>query len=227
MAAEPTPTVAGSARTVFRRKKERGTHDRRTIDAILDEALVCHVGFPDAGSTVVLPTAFARHGDVVYLHGAAANRMLKVVASGTAICVTVTLLDGIVLARSAFHHSMNYRSVVLFGTGSTVDDPDEKLAALLAIVDHMAPGRSADARPPTESEMRATALVRLPIGEATAKVRTGGPLDDADDQALPIWAGVIPCGLVSGPALADTGMPAGIVTPSYVADPALPAALEG
>jgi uncharacterized protein len=182
------------------------------------------VGFPEEGSTVVLPTAFARVGDAVYLHGAAANRMLGTVASGAPICVSVTLLDGIVLARSAFHHSMNYRSVVLFGVGSLVDDRAEKLAALLAIVDHMAPGRSADARPPTEGELRATAVVRLPILEASAKVRTGGPIDDAADLELPIWAGVIPCGLVSGSAVADEGLPAGVVTPAYVADPTPPVA---
>jgi uncharacterized protein len=177
------------------------------------------VGFPEDGTTIVLPTAYARRGDVVYLHGAAANRMLRTVASGAAICVTVTLLDGIVLARSAFHHSMNYRSAVLFGVGSAVDDPDEKLGALMAIVDHMAAGRSADARPPTESELRATAVVRLPIEEASAKVRTGGPVDDPEDLSLPIWAGVIPCGLVSGPPLADQGLPSGVVRPAYVADP--------
>ena len=225
MGADSSPTIARSPRTTFRRKKERGTYDRRTVDAILDEALVCHVGFPEGETTVVLPTAYARCGDVVYLHGAAANRMLKTATSGAPICVTVTILDGIVLARSAFHHSMNYRSVVLFGFGSTVDDPDEKLTALLAIVDHMASGRSADARPPTESELRATAVVRLPIGEASAKVRTGGPLDDAADMALPIWAGVIPCGLVSGPPLADPALAPGLVTPTYVEDPTPSAAL--
>ncbi len=168
---------------------------------------------------MVLPTAYARRGDVVYLHGAAAKRMLKTVASGAAICVTVTLLDGIVLARSAFHHSMNYRSVVLFGLGSAVEDPEEKLEALLAIVDHMAAGRSEDARPPTESELRATAVVRLPIVEASAKVRSGGPLDDEEDMGLPIWAGVIPCGLVSGPAVADADLPASVPTPGYVSEP--------
>jgi uncharacterized protein len=167
----------------------------------------------------VLPTAYARVGDVVYLHGAAANRMLTVVASGAAVCVTVTLLDGIVLARSAFHHSMNYRSVVLFGVGSVVEDPDEKRSALLAIVDHMASGRSADARLPTNSELRSTAVVRLPIEQASAKVRTGGPIDDEEDLGLPIWAGVIPCGLVSGPAVADGTPPAGVMTPAYVEDP--------
>lgn len=227
MGEERSPTVVRSPRTIFRRKKERGTYDRRTVDAILDEALVCHVGFPEGGSTVVLPTAFARDRDLVYLHGAAANRMLKTAGSGAPICVTVTILDGIVLARSAFHHSMNYRSVVLFGAGSSVVDPEEKLAALMAIVDHMAPGRSADARPPTENELRSTAVVRLPISEASAKVRTGGPLDDAADLALPIWAGVIPCGLVSGPALADPGTPTGVATPGYVVDPTPSSALPG
>jgi uncharacterized protein len=185
------------------------------------------VGFPEHGSTVVLPTAYARRDDVVYLHGAAANRMLRTVGSGAPICVTVTLLDGIVLARSAFHHSMNYRSVVLFGNGSVVDDPEEKLDALLAIVDHMAAGRSMDARPPTESELRATAVVRLPIEEASAKVRTGGPIDDEEDLALPIWAGVIPCGLVSGPPVADSGLPSGVVRPSYVVDPVPAPTLDG
>lgn len=183
------------------------------------------MGFPEDGSTVVLPTAYARDGDVVYLHGAAANAMLKTVASGAPICVTVTLLDGIVLARSAFHHSMNYRSVVLFGVGSAVDDPDEKLRGLLAIVDHIAPGRSGDARPPTEGELRATTLVRLPIDEASAKVRSGGPIDDEEDIGLPIWAGVIPCGLVSGPAIVDGDLPTSVRTPEYVIDPTPAAAL--
>lgn len=189
---------ASTERTKVRRMAGRGRYDRQTIDAILDEALVCHVGFAVNGRPWVVPTAFARVGDFVYLHGAVGNHALRALAGGAEACVTVTLLDGLVLARSAFHHSLNYRSVMLFGRGTAVTAPDDKLAAVLAIVEHIEPGRSAATRPPSVEELRATLVVRVPLDEASAKVRTGGPIDEPDDYALPHWAGVIPLHVVRG-----------------------------
>lgn len=185
-------------RTTLRRKKERGRTDRALLDAILDEALLAHVGFTAEHGPVVLPMTYVRLGDDVYLHGAAGNAMLRSAAGGVDVCVTVTLLDGLVLARSAFHHSMNYRCVVLFGRAERVTDPAELRAMSAALVDRMSPGRSAEVRPPTDDELRATLVVRLRIDEASVKVRTGGPVDDEDDLALPVWAGVVPMRLVSG-----------------------------
>jgi nitroimidazol reductase NimA-like FMN-containing flavoprotein (pyridoxamine 5'-phosphate oxidase superfamily) len=190
-----------------RRKAERGRYDREVVDAILDEALLCHVGFAVDGRPWVIPTTFARVGDHVYLHGAVGNSALRTLAAGAEACVTVTLLDGLVLARSAFHHSMNYRSLVLFGQAEEVTDGDEKRAALLAIVDHMVEGRSGASRPPTAEELRATLVVRLAIDEGSAKVRTGGPVDDPEDLALPHWAGVIPLSVVRGEPVPDTATP--------------------
>jgi hypothetical protein len=187
------------------------------LNAILDEGLICHVGFSDDNTTYVLPTGYARVDDVLYVHGASANHMLEVLARETPACVTVTLLDGLVLARASFHHSMNYRSAVIFSSGSKVDDPAEKLLALNAIVEHIVPGRTSAARPPTADELRATLVVRLPIEEFSAKVRVGPPIDDDDDHDLPIWAGVIPLQLESGPAIADPGLIPGLAIPSYAA----------
>jgi uncharacterized protein len=209
--------LSESPRTTLHRKKERGSHDRRIVNTILDEGLLCHVGFSDAGTTVVVPTAYARVGDSLYLHGAVANHALGVLASGIEACVTVTLLDGLVLARSAFHHSMNYRSVMLFGSGVRVEEDGEKRTAVMAILDHMASGRSADARPPTPTELRATLVVRMPIHDGSAKVREGGPLDDPKDIALPIWAGHIPFSVEAGSAVADSDLAEGIDVPEYVA----------
>ena len=177
---------------------DRARYDRDTVNAILDEALVCHVGFAVDGRAWVVPTTFARIGDFVYLHGAVGNFALRTLSSGAEVCVTVTLLDGLVFAKSAFHHSMNYRSVMLFGQATAVTDHDEKLRALLAIVEHMQRGRSAETRPPTASELRATLVVRLEIDEGSAKVRAGGPIDDDEDADLPHWAGVVPISLVRG-----------------------------
>jgi hypothetical protein len=179
-------------RTRVRRLPARASYDRTVIDGILDEALVCHVGFAVEGQPYVIPTVHARAGDRLYLHGSAASRMLRTLAGGVEVCVTVTLLDGVVLARSAFHHSLNYRSVVILGTATALTDPDEKLAALERIVEHVAPGRSAEVRPPNAQELRATLVLAVPVTEASAKIRAGGPLDDEDDYALPCWAGVIP-----------------------------------
>lgn len=198
------------------RLPERARYDRDTIHAILDEGLVCHVGFVADGQPFVIPTTYARQGDRVVIHGSAASRMVKALASGAAACVSVTLLDGLVLARSAFHHSMNYRSVVVVGAATEVVDPQEKLRALEAIVEHVAPGRGASVRPPSEIELRATRVVTLPLDEASAKLRTGPPKDDEDDYALPVWAGEIPLGLEPGPAVPDPRLAPGIAVPPDV-----------
>jgi nitroimidazol reductase NimA-like FMN-containing flavoprotein (pyridoxamine 5'-phosphate oxidase superfamily) len=211
-------TLEVSERSRLRRKRERGSHDRRVIDAVLDEGLVCHVGFHRAGTTFVVPSAYARVGDVVYLHGAVANHMLGALADGCPACLTVTLLDGLVLARSAKHHSMNFRSVMLFGTARPVTDEPEKRAALAAVVEHMAPGRSADARPPTAEELRATRTLAFPIEEGSAKVRTGGPVEDPADLGLGVWAGEVPLRLVAGTPVADDGTPATVPLPPYLRD---------
>lgn len=204
-----------SERTTVRRLAERGVYDRTTIDAIIDEALICHVGFVDDGRPFVIPTIHVRIGDTLYLHGSLRSRMLRVVGSGEPVCVSMTLVDGLVLARSRFHHSMNYRSVVVLGRGRVVDG-DEKRRALDAIVEHVVPGRTRDARGPNDKEFAATRVVAIPIDEASAKVRTGGPSDDEDDYALPIWAGVIPLALAPGAAIPDPRLREGIDMPAYV-----------
>jgi nitroimidazol reductase NimA-like FMN-containing flavoprotein (pyridoxamine 5'-phosphate oxidase superfamily) len=186
------------------------------LDAILDEGLICHVGFNDNGATSVIPTTYARMGDALYLHGAAANHMLLTLTAGVAACLTVTLIDGLVLSRSAFHHSMNYRSVVLFGTATEVVDPTEKHVAVLAIVDHMAPSRSTDVRPPTPRELQATRVVRFPIEEGSAKIRSGGPIEEPEDLALRVWAGELPLALVAQGPVPDDGILDGVPVPSYL-----------
>ena len=211
-----TRALAPTARTVLRRKSERGSHSRDVVDAILDEGLVCHVGFSAEGTPFVTPMAYARIGTTLYLHGATGNRMLRLLAQGADVCVTVTLLDALVLARSAFHHSMNYRSVMLFGTTTKVGDDEEKRRAMLALLDHVAAGRSSHARPPSDEELRATLVVRVPIAEGSAKVRTGGPIEEPEDLTAPIWAGQIPLTTIAGPAVADAGLPPGTPVPSYV-----------
>jgi nitroimidazol reductase NimA-like FMN-containing flavoprotein (pyridoxamine 5'-phosphate oxidase superfamily) len=205
-----TPTE----RTRVRRLPDRGSFDRATVHAILDEALSCHVGFAIDGQPWVIPTIHARLGDDVYLHGAVANHMLRSIDDGIEACVTVTIVDGLVLARSAFHHSMNYRSAMVFGHAIKVEDVEEKRAALHALVEHVVAGRSEDARPPTDAEMRKTLVLRLPISEASAKIRTGGPVDDEDDLSMPIWAGVLPCAVAFGSAVAEPGIVAPV--PAYV-----------
>jgi nitroimidazol reductase NimA-like FMN-containing flavoprotein (pyridoxamine 5'-phosphate oxidase superfamily) len=201
-------------RTRHRRRADRGSFDLDLVNAIVDEALSCHVGFALDGKPFVVPTIHARIDDRLYVHGAVANHMLHALDDGIEACVTITLVDGLVLARSAFHHSMNYRSVMVFGTARRVEDPDEKRAALAALVEHVVPGRGADARPPTEAEMRKTLVLGLPIAEGAAKVRTGGPVDDEEDLAVPVWAGVVPCALTFGEAVADAGVSA--PAPDYV-----------
>jgi len=197
-------------RTTLRRIPERGRHDRATIDEILDEAYLCHLGLVDPdGRPFVIPTIHARAGDVVYVHGSPASRALRAGTKGVDCCVAVTILDGLVLARSAFHHSMNYRSAILYGAAERVDDLDEKRAALDAIVEHVVRGRTDDGhtRPPNDKELRGTLVLRLPIDEASAKVRTGGPLEDEDDLTLTgIWAGVVPLTLTPGAPQPDAGI---------------------
>jgi nitroimidazol reductase NimA-like FMN-containing flavoprotein (pyridoxamine 5'-phosphate oxidase superfamily) len=203
------PDLSPTPRTTLKRLPQRGHFDRPTVNAILDEALVCHVGFVVDEQPFVIPTIHARVGDHVYVHGSAASRMLKTLRGGVRVAVTATLVDGLVLARSAFHHSMNYRSVVVLGTAVAVEDPKEKWDALHAIVEHVAPGRWAEVREPTDKEMAATLVLRVPIEEASAKVRTGPPIDDEEDYARGCWAGVLPLRMVTGPPLPDPRLPVG------------------
>ncbi|WP_017315891.1 pyridoxamine 5'-phosphate oxidase family protein [Mastigocladopsis repens] len=183
---------------------------------ILDEGLICHVGFIVDNQPFVIPTAYGRVEDRLYIHGSPASRMLRSLLTGIEVCLTVTLLDGLVLARSAFHHSMNYRSVVIFGTATLVQDAGEKLEALRAFTEHIVPERWAEVRSPNRQELQATLVLSLPITEASAKVRTGPPLDDEEDYSLPVWAGVLPLQVVAGEAVADPRLNTGISLPDYV-----------
>ncbi len=205
-----------SGRVRVRRLPGRGRYQRECINAILDEGFVCHVGFVSRDGPVVIPMAYGRHGDRLYLHGASGNAMLRGASAGGQLCVTVTLVDGLVLARSAFHHSINYRSVVVYGIGEEVTDADEKERALTIIVEHLVPGRGADARPPTATELRATRVVRVPLTEASAKVRAGGPNDDDEDLDLPVWAGELPFLSTTGLPVAADGLTDGLRPPDYV-----------
>jgi nitroimidazol reductase NimA-like FMN-containing flavoprotein (pyridoxamine 5'-phosphate oxidase superfamily) len=209
-----TPTE----RTRVVREPQRGVYDREIVYQILDEGLVCHVGFAAEGQPFVIPTLYARIGDAIYFHGSAASRMLRGASQGTEVCVTVTLTDGIVLARSVFNHSMNYRSVVALGKATLVDVPPEKLAVLRAFTEKILPGRWEDARQPNEKELKATSILRLPLTEASAKVRVGPPEDDAADYALPVWAGVIPLRVVAGAPIRDERCGLGIFLPAYAAN---------
>jgi nitroimidazol reductase NimA-like FMN-containing flavoprotein (pyridoxamine 5'-phosphate oxidase superfamily) len=212
----PVTQLPPSERTRVKRLPARAAYERATIDAILDEGLVCHVGFTIEAQPFVIPTAYARVGDALFVHGSAASRMLRGLASGLPACVTVTLIDGLVLARSAFHQSMNYRSVVILGVATLVSEPEEKLAALEAIVNHLIPGRWSEVRPPNEQELKATSVLRIPLAEASAKIRTGGPLDDAEDMALPCWAGVLPLRLAASAPIAEPGLGPGRPLPEAV-----------
>jgi uncharacterized protein len=200
-------------RTRVRRLPKRASYDRETIHAILDEARVCHVGFVVDGAPVVIPTIHWREEDTLYVHGSAASRMLRSLKGGVEACVTVTLVDGLVLARSAFHHSMNYRSVVVFGRAREVTG-DEKVRALDSLVESVVKGRSRDIRPPNEIELKQTLVLALPLEEASAKIRTGGPVDDEEDYALPIWAGVVPLRLTAGEPIAGDGV--NVPLPEYL-----------
>ncbi len=209
----PAHAAPTTERTRVRRLAERGRYETETIHAILDEALICHVGFVVDGQPVVIPTIHWRDGDTLYFHGSAASRMLRSLRDGVDACVTVTLLDGLVLARSAFHHSMNYRSVVVFGKAREVRE-DEKVRVLDSLVEHVVRGRSKEIRPPNLKELRQTLVLALPIDEASAKIRTGGPVDDEEDYALPVWAGVLPLTLTPGEPVADRGVTGEV--PGYV-----------
>ena len=204
---------APSPRATVHRHPERARYDRATIDAILDEGLVCHLAFVSDGHPVTIPTMYVREGDRVIVHGSAAARMTRTLATGLPVCLTVTLLDGVVFARTANNHSMNYRSAVLLGTTNPVTEPAAKLAAMRSLVERIAPGRWAQVREPSAKEMKATTILELPIDEASAKVRTGPPLDDEEDLAIPVWAGVVPLSIAAGrpapaPSLAEDIAPA-------------------
>ena len=207
-----TPTE----RTQVKRLPKRGKYDRETVHAILDSGFVCHVGFCVDGQPYVIPTNYGRSGDTVYLHGSAASRMLRTLSEGVPVCVTVTLVDGLVLARSAFHHSVNYRSVVILGTARLVDDPTEKTEALRLFTEHVMKGRWEDVRWPTEQELKATTVLALPLEEVSAKVRTGGPVDDEADYTLAVWAGVLPLETVAKEPIADPQRKAEQPLPGYI-----------
>ncbi|CAN5582094.1 pyridoxamine 5'-phosphate oxidase family protein [soil metagenome] len=212
MSKELSPTE----RTKVKRIPKRGNFDRETIYSILDEGFVCHVGFTAHGQTFVIPTGYARSGDTLLIHGSAASRMMRSLSGGIDVCVTVTLLDGLVLARSAFHHSVNYRSVVIFGKAKLIEDDNEKLEALYAFTEHIVPNRWNDIREPNELELKATTVLSLPLEEASAKIRTGDPVDDAEDHELDVWAGVIPLKVTAEQPKDDALLKEGISTPDYV-----------
>jgi nitroimidazol reductase NimA-like FMN-containing flavoprotein (pyridoxamine 5'-phosphate oxidase superfamily) len=206
----PTP------RTRVVREADRAVYDREAAYRILDDGFLCHVGFVADGQPFVIPTSYGRKEDFLYIHGSAASRMLRCLKDDVPVCITVTLLDGLVLARSVFNHSMNYRSVVILGKATLVDDPKEKIQALHALSEHILPGRWADARQPNERELKATSVLRLPIEEFSAKVRTGPPIDDEEDYAFPTWAGVIPLEIITGTPIDDARLLQGRVVPEYV-----------
>ena len=207
--------LSPSARTRVRRHPERAQYDRDSVRAILDEALVCHLGFVHDGVPFVIPTMYARAGDSLYIHGSPASRMLRTAAAGVDVCLTVTLLDGLVLARSVFNHSLNYRSVVVLGRAREVADAAEKMVAARALVEHVCPGRWEEARPPSAKELAATVVLKLDLGEASAKVRTGGPKDHEDDMALPVWAGEVPLQTRAKEPVSHPDLPPGVGVPAY------------
>jgi uncharacterized protein len=220
MRKEALPSVSepSSERTTLHRYAHRAAYDRPTIDAILDEGIVCHVGLQtEKGYPVVIPLAYGRVGDVVYLHGSAASRLFRGARTpAVEICMTVTFVDGVVVARSTYNTDINYRSVMIIGQATEVKDLEEKRRGLEAMVDHIIPGRSRDARPPTEKELRSTMLLRLPLSESSAKVRTGWPADDEEDYDLSIWAGVVPFQLQIAPPVADPALRFTLDPPDYV-----------
>ncbi len=205
-------------RTQVKRLPKRGKYDSETVYKILDEAFVCHVGFVADGQPYVIPTNFGRVGDTLYLHGSAASRMLRTLSEGIPVCVTVTLVDGLVLARSAFHHSVNYRSVVILGTARLVSDPTEKMEALRLFTEHIMKGRWDEIRWPTEQEMKGTTVLALPLEEVSAKVRVGGPVDDEEDYSLPVWAGVLPLTTTTNTPIPDTRLKEGTPVPNYISN---------
>ena len=213
-----TESFTPTERTRVVREPQRGAYDRETIYKILDEGMVCHVGFAADAQPFVIPTLYARIGDAIYFHGSAASRMLRGAAGGVAVCVTVTLTDGLVLARSVFNHSMNYRSVVALGKASLVEAPAEKFEALHAFTEKVLPGRWEDARQPNEKELKATSILKLPLIEVSAKIRSGPVQDDEEDYALPVWAGIVPLQVQAGAPIRDERCDPAIPTPAYAAD---------
>lgn len=209
-------TLRPTERTGLRRLPKRGSFDRETIYRILDEAFICHVGFVVGEQPFVIPTAYARVKDHLLIHGSSASRMLRALAGGVDVCVTVTLVDGLVLARSAFHHSINYRSVVVFGKAAVVSDEAAKLDALRAFTEQIIKGRWVDVRPPTTNELNATTVLRIPLSEASAKIRKGPPIDDEADYELKVWAGVLPLRLVADAPIPDPRLPVEIIPPEYL-----------
>jgi nitroimidazol reductase NimA-like FMN-containing flavoprotein (pyridoxamine 5'-phosphate oxidase superfamily) len=207
-----TPTE----RTQVHRLPKRGVYDRDAVYRILDEGLVCHVGFVADGKPVVIPTGYGRDGDTFYIHGSTASRMFRALGKGTDICVTVALVDGLVLARSAFHHSMNFRSVIIFGKASLLEDPVAKREALRIFTEHVMPGRWEEIRQPTEKELQVTTVLAVPLEEVSAKVRTGPPIDDEEDYMLPVWAGVLALDLAPRPPVADDRLSREIAVPEYM-----------
>ena len=203
-------------RTTLKRLPKRAFYQRKIIYDILDEGFICHVGFVDTDHPVVIPTAYGRVADTLYIHGSAASRMLRSLAAGIPVCVTVTLVDGLVLARSAFHHSMNYRSVVIFGTAILVEDRNEKLRALRSFSEHVLPGRWADVRKPNELELKQTLVLRIPLREASAKIRSGAPMDEQSDYNSRVWAGELPLRIVPGTPIRDPRSPFDVSIPSYL-----------
>lgn len=202
-------------RTTLKRLPQRGVYDRELVYRILDEGFICHVGFAVDGQPFVIPTGYARIADQLYIHGSQVSRMLRTLAQGIDVCIAVTLVDGLVLARSAFHHSVNYRSVVIFGRAAMVEEKEAKLAALFAFSEHVIPGRWNDVREPTEEELKATTVLSLPLLEVSAKVRTGPPIDDEEDYALNVWAGVLPLRMIAGEPINDPRLPESIEPPAY------------
>jgi nitroimidazol reductase NimA-like FMN-containing flavoprotein (pyridoxamine 5'-phosphate oxidase superfamily) len=204
-----------TARTRIVREPQRAVYDRDVVYKILDEGFICHLGFAVEGQPYVIPTSYARKNDLLYVHGSSASRMLRHGSTGIPVCLTVTLLDGLVLARSIFNHSMNYRSVVVLGTANSIEDREVKLAALQALSEHILPGRWKDTRQPNEQELKATTVLQLPIEEFSAKVRQGPVIDDEEDYSFPTWAGVIPLTMVSQPPVDDSRLLEGITVPEY------------
>jgi nitroimidazol reductase NimA-like FMN-containing flavoprotein (pyridoxamine 5'-phosphate oxidase superfamily) len=202
-------------RTTIRRLPKRGVYDRELVYGILDEGFICHVSFAVDGQPFVIPTGYARDDDQLYIHGSQVSRMLRTLSQGIDVCVGVTLVDGLVLARSAFHHSVNYRSVVIFGNATVVEEKQAKLAALFAFSEHVIPGRWNEVREPTEQELKATTVLSLPLVEVSAKVRSGPPIDDEEDYALNVWAGVLPLRIAAAEPVSDPRLPDSIKPPAY------------
>jgi uncharacterized protein len=209
-------SCSATPRTQVKRRAQRGNYDRAVIHQILDEGLICHVGFVVDGQPFVIPTAYGRIDEQIYIHGSPMSRMLRSLQQGIEVCITVTLLDGLVLARSAFHHSMNYRSVVIFGKAIVVEAPAEKMTALKAFTEHIIRDRWAEVRPPTPPELAGTLVLALSLAEASAKIRTGPPVDDEADYALPVWAGELPLRVIAGAPVDDPRSTEGIAVPEYI-----------